>query len=140
MYNYSSDKFSKEDLKKIKDKSKLGDAESQYLLANYYCDGLSIDNEIQIKPNQQKAFLLTKLAFENGDESALIAYANYLLDENDKYHNEKLGITLLIRAIKQKNSLGAYNIARYYSRNGNYKKAFENYLLCEKLGGYFILT
>ena len=137
IYNYSSNKFSKDDLQKLKVKSKLGDAESQYLLSNYYSDGLSIDNEVQIKPNLRKAFLLTKQAFENGDESALIAYSNYLLNENDKNYNEKLGIILLNRAIQKQDILGAYNLARHYSRKGNYKKAFENYILCEKFGGYF---
>jgi TPR repeat protein len=135
-YNYSSKNFSTEDLLKLKNKSRSGNAESQYLLATYYSDGLSIDNEVKLKPNRGKAFQLYKLAFENGHESAIVAYANYLLDEKDENYNEKLGITLLLQAIKQKDFSGAYNLAKHYSLKGHYKKAFQYYLLVEKMGGY----
>jgi len=136
-YNYSKKDFSKEDLKTLRNKANTGDAESQYLLANYYEDGLSIENEVQIKPNKKKAFQFTKLAYENGSGDALISYANYLTDDSFNEHNIKLGIALYKQAIQNKNSLGALNLAKHYSRKGEYKKAFNNYLLAEKLGGYF---
>lgn len=137
-YNYSSNNFSVEDLAKLKSRSKAGDADSQYLLANYYEYGLMIDSKVQIKQNLKIAFKLTKLAFENGNKEALISYANYLTNEDFSENNVKLGITLYKKAIRNNDSLGAVNLARYYSRKGKYKKAFDNFLLSEKLGGYFL--
>lgn len=136
-YNYSSETFSIKDLKNLQKKSKNGDAESQYLLANYYESGLSIDNEVQIKPNNKKAFHLIKIAFENGNNEAIIHYANYLTDKKFSESNIELGIELYKRAISNNDSLGALNLAKHYSKEGNYKKAFKYYLLAEALGGYF---
>ena len=133
-YTYSSNDFSKKELKELKKKSKDGDAESQYLLADYYEDGLVIDHKVMLQPNAKKAFKLTKLAYENGNSAALIRYANYLAVGEVCEKNQRLAIKLYQQAIADKDSLGAVNLASLYSRNGNYKKAFEHYVLGEQLG------
>lgn len=134
MYTYSSKTFAKKDFKALKKKSKAGDPESQYLLATYYGDGLVIDNKVIVVPDEQKAFKWTTTAYENGSGEALIRYANYLADGGICEKDQRTAIALYKKAISNQDALGAVNLGRVYSQKGMYAKAFENYLLAEKMG------
>ena len=59
-YNYSSKDYSIEDLKALRIKSDKGDAESQYLLANYY-------EGIHLKKSISKAVFHLKTANREND-------------------------------------------------------------------------
>lgn len=139
MYHYKSAQFTKEQFDKLLKKAQSGDSESQYTISDYYSEGLMIDNTIIIEPNESAAFEWTKLAYENGQKDALISYANYISSGLHCKKNESLAIELYLKAIEQKNGLGAFNLARYFSSIGNYEEAFQNYLLCKKMGERFCL-
>lgn len=139
MYNYKSAQFTKLHFDKLLEKAQSGDGTAQYAISDYYSEGLMIDNTIVIEPNENVAFEWTKLAYENGQEDALISYANYISSGLHCKKNESLAIELYLKAIEQKNSLGAFNLARYYSSIGKYEEAFQNYLLCKKMEESFRL-
>lgn len=139
MYNYTCEHLTVEKYKQLLQKASDNDSSSQYKIADYFSEGLSIDNTIVVKPNEQTAFEWTKRAFENGDKDALISYANYLTVGLYCDKNESLAIKLYTKAIDEGNSVGAFNLARHYSTIGNYEQAFKYYLLCENMGGGFRL-
>jgi uncharacterized protein len=134
-YHYSSKEFSLDDLKLLKRDAKSGDADSLYLLANYYEHGLSIDNARCIKPNHDKALALVKQAYENGSEEALIWYANHLTTPGAKQADINKGVLLYKKAIAKGDGIAAANLARHYCNLGKQVKTFEYFMLADKLGG-----
>ena len=139
MYKYNSKRFSINDLEEIMHKSQNEDSDSQYLLANYYYDGLWIDEEPILKQDRKEAFDLTEAAYMNGSKEALISYANYLSVGYACDKNEALAKKLYKEAIKANDCLGAFNLACLYTWKGKYKKAFKFYLLADNMGKYCAL-
>lgn len=139
MYRYKSKRFSLKDLEEIMHKSQHGDSDSQYLLANYYDDGLWIDEEPILQQDKKEAFDLTEAAYRNGSKQAMISYANYLSVGYACDKNEALAKKLYKEAIKANDCLGAFNLDRLYTTNGKYKKAFEFYHLADNMGKYCAL-
>lgn len=122
--------------KKLLLKAESGDNVSQLEVSEYYETGIEV-NGVVVALNKEKAFYWVKTAYENGNNNALIKYADYLSIGEYCKKDKNLAITLYKKGITLGNDTAAYNLAIEYRNELNFKKAFEYYQKAKGLNSNF---
>lgn len=116
-------------------RAESSDGEAQYNVGLAYHDGLKDENEIIVEQDFGKAFEWFNRSLKAGNLAAIVMVADYLSEGITCERNLKLAIKLYEDAINQGSGSAANNLGCVYRDEGKFEKAFEYYLLSEKLWG-----
>ena len=119
--------------KKLLKNAENGNNISQLEVAELYENGKEINGIEFINVNKEKAFYWIKIAYENGNNEALVKYADHLSLGNYCEKNRTLAIEIYKKGIELGISLASNNLGIEYRNELNFKKAFECYQKANEL-------
>ena len=107
--------------------AKKGNNLLQLEVAMYYENGIEINGNQLIEIDESEAFNWTKIAYESGNENAIVSYADYLSLGKFCEKNLDLAIELYKKGIELGISQASFHLGIEFRNKQNFKAAFEYY-------------
>jgi TPR repeat protein len=109
------------------EEAEKGNNMSQLEVAVYYENGIEVNGTEIVNIDETLAYYWTKKAYENGNENALVSYADYLSLGKHCVKNLELAVELYKKAVELGNSQASYNLGVEYRNKQEFETAFEYY-------------
>ncbi len=104
-----------------------GDADAQMQVAWHYDNGITVEDNVVVAPDDKLAYEWVKRAYENGNIEAAQPYAHHLSKGIHCPKNTKMAMKLYEEAMKAGDTSAAHNLGTEYRDKQDFKTAFSLY-------------
>ncbi len=104
-----------------------GNAEAQMQVGWHYDNGITVEDNVVVAPDDKLAYEWVKRAYENGNIEAAQPYAHHLSKGIHCPKNTKMAMKLYEEAMKAGDTSAAHNLGTEYRDKKDFKTAFSLY-------------